>query len=132
VIEGTGGLTVEAYREAADGYSQSNTDSAPFDAKLDSAPAGRTLTYDGTDQGLVTPGSTKDGIGKIEYRLERHGTYSESIPTAKDAGIYTVRYKAADSVNYTGIPAAWVKAEIQKARPSISINPTASGTGLCC
>ena len=119
MIEGTGGLTVEAYREAADGYSQSNTDSAPFDAKLDSAPAGRTLTYDGTDQGLVTPGSTKDGIGKIEYRLERYGTY-------------TVRYKAADSVNYTGIPAAWVKAEIQKARPSISINPTASGTGLCC
>ena len=34
MIEGTGGLTVEAYREAADGYSQSNTDSAPFDAKF--------------------------------------------------------------------------------------------------
>jgi len=205
-VKGIGGFTVEAYREAADGYSKSNTDSVPFeakpkpvtpvvtaedkpydgktdatlraswpsgalvgadeipltvegqfatadvgtnkqvkltkseaagadtskyaiiwpdnvtasiskvDAKLQNLPVANNLTYqDGTAQALVTAGTTVNGIGTIVYcRDDQNGTYSESIPTATNIGEYTVWYKVADSVNYTGIPAASVKAEIKE------------------
>ena len=216
-ISGTGGFTVKAYREAADGYSQSNTDSVPFevhpkpvtpvvtaqdkpydgttsatlkatwksgdlvgsdqialtvtgkfvtadvgtnkqvkitsggpsgkqgnyfitwpdsttasisrvDAKLDNAPAAPELTYTGTEQPLVTAGTTVGNIATIEYSLSQNGVYSTDIPKATNAGKYTVWYKVADSVNYMGIPAAPVEVEIKKANPIISTYPTASGS----
>ena len=216
-VEGTGGFTVQAYREASSGYSQSNTDSVPFvahpkpvtpvvtakdkpydgtttaeliaswkpgdlvgsdtitltvegqfvtadvgtgkqvtitsktpdgasgnysitwpasttasiskvDAKLATAPVGNNLTYTGEEQELVTGGTTVGGIGTIEYSLSQNGQYSTTIPTGKDAGKYTVWYRVAESVNYTGISAAAIEVEIKKAVPTISTNPTATGT----
>ena len=217
-VKGINGFTVKAYREAADGYSQSNTDSVPFvvhqkpvtpvvtaedraydgtitatlkadwksgdlvgtdaivlavegefasadvgaskqvkvtkheatgadvakyaitwpatttasiykvDAKLATAPSASALTYTGSPQPLVTGGTTEGNIGKIVYSLSQNGTYAETIPTGTDAGKYTVWYKVADSVNYTGIAAASIGAEIEKATPNITANPTASGS----
>ena len=225
-VTGIGGFTVEAYREAADGYSQSNTDSVRFeakpkpvtpvviikpknydgninvatgaitvtvrssdlvsgdsitingleafydsanagtnktvmlnhsnaavvgdhsdryvinwpdsvtgtidrvDAKLASAPRGANLTYSpGTAQNLIAAGTgtTVNNIGTVEYSTRQDGAYSTAIPTGTNAGTYTVWYKVADSVNYTGIPAASIGVEIKKATPTISTNPTASG-----
>ncbi len=96
------------------------------DAKLENRPAAIAQSYDGSEKTLISAGNTVDGIGKIVYSLSQSGTYSEDIPTAVNAGKYTVWYKVADSVNYTGIPAASVEAEIAKATPTISTNPTAS------
>jgi hypothetical protein len=217
-VTGVGGFTVEAYRAAADGYSQSNTDSVPFDAKakpvtpvvtaddkpydgttdvtlkaawksgdlvgndeitltvagafatadagtgkkveiqshtatganadnyiitwpdsttaqiykvdakLDTVPAASNLTYNGSAQPLVTGGTTEGNIGVVVYSTSEKGGYSTTIPTGTDAGTYTVWYKVADSVNYTGIDAASIEVEIKKATPTISTNPTASGT----
>ena len=216
-VTGTGGFTVEAYREAADGYDKSNTDSVPFevrpkpvtpvvtaadkpydggtaatlkaswksgdlvgtdeinlnvtgqfatadagtnkrvtllsheaagtnadkyvitwpesttasiykvDAKLANAPTACNLTYNGNAQNLVTTGSTENDIGTIVYSLSQNGTYSETIPTATNAGNYTVWYKVADSVNYTGIAAASVEVEIKKAKPGAASTPAVSG-----
>ena len=214
-VIGTGGFTVEAYREASDGYDKSNTDSVPFyakpkpvtpgvtakdkpydgtttaeliaswkpgdlvgsdtitltvegqfvtadvgtgkqvtinshtetgatnkytitwpasttasiskvDAKLENAPVGKDLTYNGGEQDLVTGGSTEKNIGTIEYSLSQNGQYSTTIPTGKDAGKYTVWYRVAESVNYTGISAAAIEVEIKKVEPIISTNPTAA------
>ncbi len=218
-VEGTGGFTVEAYREAGDGYGRSNTDSVVFeakrkpvtpvvtasdkpydgntsatlkaawpdgalvgsdtieltvdgefetkdagtnkrvvitthtaagagadkyaitwpdsttasiskvDAKLVSAPAGINEPFDGSEKELVRGGATLNDIGEIVYSLEQNGAYSERVPTATGAGTYLVWYKVADSVNYTGIPAASVRAEITQATPDISRPPVAnSGT----
>ena len=216
-VTGTGGFTVEAYKEGADGYDQSNTASVPFfanpkpvtpvvtaqdkpydgntsarlsavwksgdlvgtdtiqlavdgkfatadagtnkqvtitskspdgrngnyvitwpdsttasiykvDAKLDTKPADPGLTYTGGAQPLVTSGSTVGGIGTIEYSTSQNGAYSDQIPTGTAAGAYTVWYRVADSVNYTGIAAASIEVRIAKANPVISTNPTASGT----
>ena len=225
-VTGIGGFTVEAYREAADGYSQSNTDSVRFeakpkpvtpvviikpknydgninvatgaitvtvrssdlvsgdsiiingleavydsanagtnkmvmlnhskvningtnsgryvinwpdsvtgtidrvDAKLESAPRGADLTYSpGTAQNLIAAGTgtTVNNIGTVEYSTRQDGAYSTAIPTGTNAGTYTVWYKVADSVNYTGIPAASIEVEIKKATPKITTSPTASG-----
>jgi hypothetical protein len=223
-VKGTEGFTVSAYREGADGYSDSNTDSVPFVAhpkvvtpvvliapkyydgntnvatdaikatvklrdlvdgdsitingltatydsvnagtnkivvldysnvavtgtnsgryvidwpdsvtgtidkakvELATYPAASNLTYDGSAQPLVTSGTTVNGIGTIEYSLNQNNGYSENIPTGTNAGKYTVWYKVEDSVNFTGIPAASIEVEIKKATPTISTNPTASGT----
>jgi methionine-rich copper-binding protein CopC len=98
------------------------------DAKLATVPTAPDLTYTGSAQNLVTGGTTEKGIGVVEYSTSEKGTYSTTIPTGTNAGTYTVWYKVADSVNYTGIPAASIEVEIKKATPTISTYPTASGT----
>ncbi len=98
------------------------------DAKLDTPPSDPGLTYDGSAQALVIGGTTVGGIGKIEYSLRQNGAYSQDIPTGTDAGPYTVWYRVADSVNYTGIAAASIEVRIGQRTPTISTAPTASGS----
>ncbi|MCM1148554.1 MAG: YDG domain-containing protein [Butyricicoccus sp.] len=220
-VTGTGGFTVQAYREASDGYGKSNTASVPFvanpkpitavakaasrgydtskntavtltvpeinaeitatgtfddenvgtnktvkivysedpkvtdpnyqitwpetttasiymvDVKIETENApkpveGLTYTVENGQpkaQELLTGGATVGGIGTIVYSTSEKGVYSENIPTGTNAGMYSVWYKVADSVNYTGIPAAEVEVEIKKADPYISSHPAASGWG---
>ena len=54
------------------------------------------LTYNGAEQPLLTDGGTATG-GNIMYSLDGGSTYSFNIPTAKDAGGYTVWYKVVAS-----------------------------------
>lgn len=98
------------------------------DAKLAAAPVAADLTYTGSPQTLVTAGSTVGGIGTIEYSTSQNGTYSTTIPTGTNADTYTVWYKVADSVNYTGIAPAAIQVEIKKADPGVTTHPTATGT----
>ena len=99
-------------------------------AKLATKPGNASaLTYTGSEQPLFTiDGTTVGNIGTVEYSTSEKGEYSTTIPTAKNAGTYEVWYKVADSENYTGIAPAFVEVEIQKATPTISTNPTASGS----
>ena len=55
------------------------------------APAAKTLVYTGSAQELVTAGAANGG--KLNYKLGENGTWSETIPTATDAGEYKVYYK---------------------------------------
>lgn len=49
------------------------------------------LVYNGQEQALVTTGGGT--AGALEYRLGTDGEWSDSVPTAKDAGNYTVYYR---------------------------------------
>lgn len=67
------------------------------------------LTYDGTAQALITAGSTTGGT--LEYSLD--GTnYSESIPTATNAGTYIVYYKVVGDNNYDNVEASSINVTI--------------------
>lgn len=102
------------------------------DAKIAATPAAISgLREDGSDHQLVSAGTTENNIGTVVYSLnDQNGTYSESIPKAAAAGTYTVWYKVADSVNYNGVPAASVRAEIQVApTPAPPSGDTNSDTG---
>ena len=70
---------------------------AKADAQV-AAPTAKTgLTYNGESQALIVAGSA---IGAtIEYKLG-DGEWTTDIPTATDAGEYTVIYKAVAAVNY--------------------------------
>ncbi len=61
-------------------------------------PTAKELTYNGTDQELIEPGSVSEG-GRMLYSLDGEN-YSDTIPTGKDAGEYTVYYKVESDENH--------------------------------
>ncbi|MCR5776101.1 MAG: hypothetical protein K6G84_01640 [Lachnospiraceae bacterium] len=86
------------------------------------------LVYTGSEQELITAGSTSDG--KMKYSLEEEGTYSESIPCGVNAGVYTVYYKVAGDENHNDSAALGsVEVSIGKATyiPKISIGEWCEG-----
>jgi hypothetical protein len=64
------------------------------------APTANALTYNGTEQALVTAGKTTGGT--MLYRLD-DSKWSEQIPTAKKAGKYTVWYKVQGNAEYADV-----------------------------
>ena len=64
------------------------------------APTANALTYNGAEQALVTAGKTTGGT--MLYRLDNF-EWSEQIPTAKNAGEYTVWYKVQGNAEYADV-----------------------------
>ncbi|MBO6113537.1 MAG: hypothetical protein J6P57_00620 [Lachnospiraceae bacterium] len=61
------------------------------------APIANSLIYTGSSQALVTAGTVTGG--KLVYSTDNEA-WSETIPTGKDAGSYTVYYKVKGDDNY--------------------------------
>ena len=59
-----------------------------------------TLTYNGSAQALVTPGSATGG--KIYYSTGG-GSWSDEVPAGTNAGTYTVYYEVVPNTGYTGV-----------------------------
>ena len=51
------------------------------------------LAYTGEAQALIDAGTVDASIGKLTYSLSEAGTYSQTLPSAQDAGTYTVYYQ---------------------------------------
>ena len=85
-------------------------------------PAAKALTYSGEAQELVTAGTAK--FGTVQYKLG-DGSYSTAVPTAADAGTYTVYYKVDGNTNYNGIAEKSVTVTISKADASFTTEPAA-------
>ena len=64
------------------------------------APTANALTYNGSEQALVTAGKTTGGT--MLYRLG-DSKWSEQIPTAKNVGKYTVWYKVQGNTEYADV-----------------------------
>ena len=77
-------------------------------------PTAKELTYKGEPLTLVEAGSVNPG--KLLYSLDG-GEYSETVPTATNAGNYTVYYKVVDldTDNYNEISSGSVPVTIRKA-----------------
>ena len=78
-------------------------------ASVVEAPKAIDLTYNGEDQELVTAGEAEGGT--MEYSLNGQD-YSTEIPKGKDAGTYTVWYKAVGT--YGGSEPVSIQAIIKK------------------
>ncbi len=76
-------------------------------------PAAKDLTYNGSAQELVTPGTAEGGT--MEYGLSEIGDYSKTVPTAVNAGDYTVWYMVRGGKGQSDLPPAPVTASIKKA-----------------
>lgn len=68
-------------------------------AKVTKAPEAKAITYNGTEQELISAGAAEGGT--MIYSTSENGTYSKEIPTATDAGNYEVWYKVEGDSNHS-------------------------------
>ena len=78
-------------------------------------PAGRSLTYDGSEQELIEAGRAEGGT--LVYSLDGE-TYTESVPTGIEAGRYVVLFKVNGDENHTSAGPFVVTATIARADSS--------------
>ena len=81
------------------------------------------LVYKGSAQALVNAGSTD--FGTLLYSLDGQN-YSADIPTATDAGTYTIYYKVEGSDNWNAVAAQTIQATILPS--TVIVNVTGNGT----
>lgn len=63
----------------------------PKDVFITKEPAGKTLSYTGSEQELIVAGTATEG-GKVVYRLQGAENFSDSIPVGKAIGEYRIQY----------------------------------------
>ncbi|MBQ8574965.1 MAG: hypothetical protein IJ447_02830 [Clostridia bacterium] len=107
---GTATVTVTAVEsDIYSGTATANFTITKADASV-TAPAANTLTYNGSAQALITAGSVN--VGEIQYSTDGV-EYSATIPTATNAGYYTVYYKVVGDANYNDTEPATVSVTIK-------------------
>ncbi len=84
-----------------------------------SAPTAKSLTYTGSAQALVNAGTSSDG--EIQYKLG-DGSWETSIPTATNAGTYTVYYKVVADDSHTDNAGSSVSVTINPASVTLTAN----------
>ena len=87
------------------------------------APTAINSTYNGKEQALVNAGVTEDG--KVFYRLGTDGTWTNTVPTAKNVGEYEVYYYVDGDGNHSDSgsaeePLGSVKVTIAKKTVTVS------------
>ena len=93
---------------------------AQANGSVTTKPTAKSLTYNGNSQTLINAGS---GTGTMYYRVNG-GSWSTSLPSAKEAGNYAVEYYAASSTNYTQSATGSLEVIIKQANGSCTA-PTA-------
>ena len=92
-------------------------------------PIPKQLTYNKESQELVQPGISN--TGEVQYKLGVSGIYSTDVPTATDAGTYTVYYKVIGDEYHQGTEEASIDVTINKAsigdKPATSVSKTYTG-----
>ena len=95
-------------------------------AKVTTAPTAKTgLTYNGSAKALVNAGAASNGT--MNYRIGTSGTWSTSIPTATNAGSYTVQYCAKGTGGASDSGIGNVQVTIAKANPTVTAPTAKSG-----
>ena len=82
------------------------------DCQITPPTAKENLVYTGKEQALITAGTAVGGT--MRYCLTQDGTYSENVPTGKDAGSYTVWYQVIGDSNHNDSAPASVDVTIAR------------------
>ena len=107
-----------SFTAAKDGYTVQSAEKkltvtkAAIPASAITAPMANALTYNGSEQLLVREGSVDAKYGEMQYRLGTSGGFSTAIPTAADAGTYTVYYKVVGAEGYNDTAAKSIKVTV--------------------
>ena len=92
------------------------------DPSLTKAPTAKTLTYNGGAQTLGNAGTASNG--SLQYGLSSN-SLSGTIPSATNAGTYTVYYNVKGNTNYNTLDTAKVTVKINKANSTYTTEPAA-------
>ena len=90
------------------------------------APTANALTYNGAEQALVTAGKTTGGT--MLYRLDG-SKWSEQLPTAKNAGKYTVWYKVQGNAEYADVAEQSLTVTVAKKAVTVTALDQSAYTG---
>lgn len=90
------------------------------------APTANALTYNGAEQALVTAGKTTGGT--MLYRLD-NSEWSEQLPTAKNAGEYTVWYKVQGNAEYADVAEQSLTVTVAKKSVTVTALDKSAYTG---
>ena len=107
-----------SFTAAKDGYTVQSAEKkltvtkAAIPASAITAPAANALTYNGSEQLLVREGSVDAKYGEMQYRLGTSGGFRTAIPTAADAGTYTVYYRVVGAEGYNDTTAKSIKVTV--------------------
>lgn len=121
----TGGKVTITARWSVDNYPK---------AEVATSPAGKDLTYNGSDQELVTAGSSSTGtmmytLGENNTTAPDFSAFSEDIPTGKKTGDYYVWFMAAGDNSHSNSVKGVVKVTIKSApEPTPTPTPTPEPT----
>ena len=91
------------------------------------APTANDLTYNGTEQTLVTAGTANGGT--MVYSQSEDGTYTAEIPNGKNAGDYTVWYKVQGDDNHNDTTVDSVSVTIKQAKVTVTAENKSSRVG---
>ena len=90
------------------------------DSAVTAAPAGIDgLVYNGGAQTLIAAGTATGG--ELQYKLGENGAYSAKLPTATDAGDYTVYYKVVGDADHEDSAERSLTVAIRKAAVTITV-----------
>ena len=91
-------------------------------------PTANTLTYNGEAQQLAMAGSTTGGkmmyaliTGEYNSNAAYALTFAETVPTAINAGTYTLFYKIEGDYNYNDVAARYITVTVEKANPTLTV-----------
>ena len=108
---------------------------AKVDATVKNAPiAAKNLTYDqGKNITLINEESAASASasvtgGELKYAFSEDGTYSTSLPTVTEAGIYSVYYKVVGDRNHNDTEPVKINVTVRKAVPSYQVPTDISAT----
>lgn len=108
---------------------------AKVDATVKNAPiAVENLTYDqGKNITLINEESAASASasvtgGELQYAFSEDGIYSTSLPTATEAGIYSVYYKVVGDRNHNDTEPVKINVTVRKAVPSYQVPTDISAT----
>lgn len=90
------------------------------------APTAKSPTYNGSAQELVNAGSTTGGT--MQYKVGS-GSYSAAIPTATNAGTYTVYYKVVGGEAYSDVDEASISVTIAQAQATAKSSKSSWNVG---
>ena len=113
-------ITDTNYEEIEEGTITAEIKQAVADITL---PVGNAaLFYTGNDLELIIPGEINPStIGTIKYRLEG-SIWKDSVPTAKNAGVYVVHYRFILDENYKAIDDGMIEVTIDKKEVSLEVD----------
>ena len=90
------------------------------DSAVAAAPAGiADLVFNGGAQTLIAAGTATGG--ELQYKLGENGAYSAKLPTATDAGDYTVYYKVVGDADHEDSAERSLTVTIRKAAVTITV-----------
>ena len=96
------------------------------DAVVTTAPAAVNRSYDASTQALITAGTATGGT--MKYSLTSGSGYSTDLPTAKNAGTYTVYYMVEGDATHNDVAEASVEVTVSK----VGLTVTADNKAVTC